>query len=188
MNVNVQGLPNTLQVLNISSSFPCHTNDLDISYMKDLRILLCDGVWSKLPILPRSIIWFRIATLHVGEIKYLPVSIRDNDIGAQNIFENGIGYLPNWIGELNNLKIMEITWNMPLMQHQNLNPQNVSLPHSFGELGNLEVLDFGGCDKLTLRLDSYGSLKMWKLKLYNLGISSLPNTIEELSAQLEGLD
>ena len=63
-----------------------------------------------------------------------------------------------------------------------------SLPESFGELSNLEVLDLNECSNLTMLPGSFGGLqKMQELELESSGIESLPESFGELSS-LEVLD
>lgn len=60
-----------------------------------------------------------------------------------------------------------------------------SLPHTFGELSNLKMLNFDGCSMLNMLRDLFGGLeKMYKLTLRYLGISGLPHIwrIEQLGS------
>ncbi|KAG0562812.1 hypothetical protein KC19_9G173000 [Ceratodon purpureus] len=58
-----------------------------------------------------------------------------------------------------------------------------ALPESFGELGNLEVLNLRGCSNLRLLPDSFGGLsKLRDLNLEGSGITSLPASFGDLSS------
>jgi len=143
--------------------------------------------WKKLGVVPKELEFLNDLKLSIGkEIPLLTgfkatfhgfplgILIKEGHIVALGLKNQGLEELPDSIGNLNSIEIIDLTGN-----------QLKSLPESFGKLGNLKYLALSH-NKLTGLPESIGNLhSLTNMYLeYNM-ISSLPESIGKLEKLAE---
>ncbi|KAG0619275.1 hypothetical protein M758_4G128200 [Ceratodon purpureus] len=195
-------LPTSLQTLIIrkdNSDTQGHQRiDLDVSHLKELRILICKGDINVKSSLPKNLGW-----LCSRQENIFPIIPQMNKlvILALDLVASGIQTLGESVVNASKLEVLNLSRcsqlrSLPysfgmlkrLQQIYLLSSGIQSLPESFGELSNLEVLDLRFCYQLSSLPHSFGMLKrLQDIKLNRSGIQSLPESFGELS-NLEVVD
>ncbi|KAG0561264.1 hypothetical protein KC19_9G049900 [Ceratodon purpureus] len=200
-----KGFPESLEVLNIINMDSSTLLTLDISRMKNLRILMCDDTITATSI-PENLCWWnldgrlfrRLFCLSEesakGVMTTLPTPHPNNKLAVLSLADSPITTLTEIVVRLRNLEVLylwkcrelhllpESFGDLSKLRDLNLRWSGItSLPASFGELSNLEVLNRCGCGKLDLLPESFGGLsKLRELNLTGSGITSLPASFGEL--------
>ncbi|KAG0561266.1 hypothetical protein KC19_9G050100 [Ceratodon purpureus] len=208
-----KGFPESLEVVNIINVDSSGLRALDISRMKNLRILMCDDTITVTSI-PESLCWWNLDGL-VWFNQYIPLSEKsatevmttlptphpNNKLAVLSLPLSHITTLTESVVRLSNLEvlILESCWKLQLLPEsfgglsklRDLNLANSgirSLSASFGGLSSLDTLNLKGCRDLRLLPESFGGLgKLRDLNLAWSGITSFHASFGELS-NLQKLD
>ncbi|KAG0584173.1 hypothetical protein KC19_3G190400 [Ceratodon purpureus] len=208
-------LPNTLQTLIISNNRNFLYPNLHLSYLKELRILICENTIDVMS-LPKNLLWFSWQEQDIFEDEDDDIlEDEDDDILEDGSTCRNVDIL-SIISKSNKLVVLDIIFPSVIEIEKTLHYRNCRhpqmllgddflqfkglqvlnlycynlhmLPESFGALRNLEELDLGGCEKLNSLPESIGRLqKLQKLDLEGSSIGSLPESFGEL-CNLEELD
>ncbi|KAG0623635.1 hypothetical protein M758_3G189800 [Ceratodon purpureus] len=211
-------LPNTLQTLIISNSRNFLCPNLHLSYLKELRILICDNTIDVMS-LPKNLLWFSWRKQDIFEdedddiledrstcrnVDILSIISKNNKLMVLDIDSMFLNFTS--VGEKIHLKYLQILHHRncdhpqmslgdDFLQSKDLQILNLSycknlhmLPKSFDVLRNLEELYLGGCEKLNNLLKSIGRLQ--KLRKLAMGRSGIGSLPESFGelCNLEELD
>ncbi len=121
--------------------------------------------------------WYTTWNLNSPVDTWEGITLENNSVtGISMLFNNINGQLPSSLGELENLKVLELSFN------------NISgnLPESLGNLKNLEILAFNGNNLSGTVPASLGNLK--NLKQLHLSSNQLNGTLPESLGDLENIE
>ncbi|KAG0562345.1 hypothetical protein KC19_9G139100 [Ceratodon purpureus] len=206
-----EGFPESLEILiifNVDSSSLC---SLDTSHMKKLRILMFDDTIAPTSI-PESLCWCHLYGLWFNRcfkesativMRTLPTPLPNSKLVVLSLAGSHITMLPEIVVRLSSLEVLNLKGcekrcflpeskpcllpesfgGLKKLRDLDLEASGIiSLPKSFGELSNLEVLNLRRCRELYMLPESFGGLrKLRDLNLEGSGIRSLPASFGKLS-------
>jgi len=183
--------PDSLQTLILPSSLEIQ---VDLSLMKGLRILKCNGGLFSMSSLPENLRWLDCEENFRTRLRPFPKIPKNNELLILFWSSGSMERLHESFGNLKKLEVLNLQFCGKLVELpssfgglQNLKDLDLkksgirSLPKSFGTLSNLEVLNLCACYRLTELPSSFGGLQNLKnLDLYYSGIRSLPESFGKL--------
>ncbi|KAG0588047.1 hypothetical protein KC19_2G211500 [Ceratodon purpureus] len=186
-------LPTSLQTLIVHNHYyQGHGRiDIDVSHLKELRIILCKGDINVTSSLPKNVVW-----IGFRQMNNVPVIPEMNRLVMMDLESSSIRAVCDSVRNASKLEMLNLSYcsELHLLPHSfrmlkrlrdiNLDWSGIqSLPESFGELSNLEVLNLTLCSQLRSLPHSFGMLKRLRdIQLGWSGIQSLPESFGELSS------
>ncbi|KAG0623638.1 hypothetical protein M758_3G190100 [Ceratodon purpureus] len=192
-------LPNTLQTLIISNNRNFLYPNLHLSYLKELRILICDNTIDVMS-LPKNLLWFSWQKQDIFEDENDDI-LEDED---DDILEDGstcrkIDIL-SIISKNNKLMVLDIDSmflnftsvgdkvylkKLQILNHRNCDHPQMSLGDDFLQSKDLQVLVLSNCYNLHMLPESFGALRNLE-ELYLGGCLKL-NSLPESTGRLQKL-
>ncbi|KAG0583131.1 hypothetical protein KC19_3G111900 [Ceratodon purpureus] len=195
-------LPQSLETLIIYDNYMSYGNhrsllDLDVSFMRNLRIFRCGHNINVPSSFPENMGWFGRLPQHISDVGNctLPIVPQNNKLVIMNLEDFYAESLGESICNATNLEVLNLKciWTPLALWHlpdsfgglENLQDLDLSasviqiLPESFGKLSKLKVLKLP-IDLISLPHSFGGLVNLRQLNLANFEIQSLPESFGEL--------